>query len=209
MEKTFFTITVVALLIVTVWVLRNREEQAFEYEGTAVLATEVSQFNSDRLEIYEIDENSESLNIIIYYNLESKYQRYRLSELYNLRNFIEEKVKQNSDKFYWCKHLSITCYALIDKDDNIPSGYISFYGSPHSIDSMEINSWCYSTEFENISLNITKLRVEKEFTVDFDVSMLKCFPQLKKLYIGVPVDDISQMYKYIPDDCEVELINQI
>ena len=201
-------VTAAVLLIVMLCAPRTEHEKVFRYEGTTDLAAEIDRFNSDRLEIYEIDEDSESLNIIIYYNLESKYQQYRLSDLYDIRNCILEKVKHNKSKFDWCNYISITCYAMTDKDSNIPCGYISFYCFPHSIDNMEINSRCYPSEFENMSLDITELQVNKEFTADFDVSMLSCFPQLEKLYIGVPIDDISQMYKNIPNDCEVELKNQ-
>lgn len=212
MKKAFFAILVIILLIVMICVPQKEEEQTFEYEGTAILAAEINRFNSDRLEIYEIyeiGENSECLFITLYYNFEGENEQYRLADLYNLRNYILEIIKQNNGKFNWCKHISMSCFSTVDKDSNIPCAYISFYGSPHSVDSMEINSWCYPTEFENMSLDITELRVNTEFTFGFDISMLKCFPQLKKLYMEIPIDDISQIYEYIPDDCEVEIVNQI
>lgn len=187
-----------------------------ENQRTDSLYDIINDINCTRYE-FTVDEYEDYDSIAVNVFYDEAYSKDKINDLLIIKKEIEKYINENIS-LYSSDKIGITCYSLsdMDKEGRIPISYISFVNNEafsdkaeNKLDHMEINSECFSEQFENISLSdIDTLKISSEFTFSdhsFDNSILACFTELSELRISsaysVSEDEIKTL---LPEGCTVE-----
>lgn len=182
------------------------------HQGTIDLMSVLEENRSERYELTFRDTMaSPGLIILMYYD--PQYDKYKIQDMIEVKEIMENYICDNYHSFAWCtnENIVLSCYSADDKYAEIPVDHITFYGLFNAngiiMSNMDIYTECYYEQFEDLILeDITDIYINPSHVYECDNNILKSFPNLTHLKIPSKLCD-DNFEDNIPEKCDVEVFD--